>query len=56
MDLPDAHAADEHDVDGFGHEATVEDLQDRVAVEVPLRLEGALGRDRATAFGPVATV
>ena len=39
MRLPGAHTADEHDVGGLGDEAAVEDLQDRVAVEVGLRLE-----------------
>ena len=39
MGLPRAHAADEHDVGGLGDEAAVEDLQNRVAVEVRLGLE-----------------
>ena len=39
MRLPRADSADEHDVGGLGDEAAVEDLQDRVAVEVGLRLE-----------------
>ena len=39
MGLPRADTADEHDVGGRGDEAAVEDLQDRVAVEVRLCLE-----------------
>ena len=39
MRLPGADSADEHDVGGVGDEAAVEDLQDRIAVEVGLRLE-----------------
>ena len=39
MRLPRADAADEHDVGGVGDEAAVEDVQDRVAVQVRLCVE-----------------
>ena len=40
MRLAGADAADVHHVGGLGDEAAVEDLQDRVAVQLRLRLEG----------------